>query len=370
MTALSSAMTTVWRRFGRTIEPMKEFSRAAKASGVTMQDVAALAGVSAKTVSRVVNNQGEIKETTRQRIRAAIEELGYRPNIVARSLINQRTNSVAVVAWGIDYFGPSRTIIGIEQQAESLGYSLFLSLVSDPESDDYQGLLSALLSRRVDGIVWAVPEVGNNRRWFDKAGLADLPPIAFLSAAAHPGMTIVAADNQSGAREATRHLIAQGRRRIGVITGPMAWWEARERHDGWLEALQAAGLEPSPSLVVESYWSSAGGEAAMRQLLAQAPEIDAVCAGSDQIALGALGALHASGRRVPHDVAVAGFDNMPESEFFHPPLTTVNQKLSDVGRISVQLLHHMIEARRDQRAAAEAAVTLVAPELIVRASTA
>jgi LacI family transcriptional regulator len=182
-------------------------------------------------------------------------------------------------------------------------------------------------------------------------------------------MTVVATDNLSGSREATRHLIAQGRRHIGVITGPMAWWEARERYDGWRTELVQAGLVPAASLVVESYWSSAGGQAAMRKLLEQAPEIDAVCAGSDQIALGALGVLYASGRRVPQDVAVVGFDNMPESEFFSPPLSTVHQKLIDVGRISVQLLHHMIEARRSQHEAAEAATTLVAPELIVRASS-
>src|SRR5512141_3289234 len=121
---------------------------------VTLQDVAALAGVSAKTVSRVVNKQGEIKESTRQRIQAAIDELGYRPNILARSLIHQRTNTLAVVAWGIDYFGPSRTMIGIEQQADDLGYSLFLGLVSDPENHEHEHVLDTVLSRRVDGIIW------------------------------------------------------------------------------------------------------------------------------------------------------------------------------------------------------------------------
>jgi LacI family transcriptional regulator len=348
---------------------MQEKPGGGKASNVTMQHVAALAGVSPKTVSRVVNNQGEIKEATRQRIRAAIDELGYRPNIVARSLTNQRTNSMAVVAWGIDYFGPSRTIIGIEQQAESLGYSLFLNLVSEPEGHDPHRLLSALLARRVDGIIWAVPEVGNNRRWFEGIASGDLPPIVFLSSAAHPGMTVVAADNQTGALDAARHLVAQGTRRIGLITGPTACWEARERHVGWQNALQQAGFEPLSDFVVESPWSAAGGAAAMRQLLAQAPSIDAVCAGSDQIALGALVALGQSGRSVPQDVAIVGFDNMPESEFFLPPLTTVYQKLIEVGRISVQLLHHMIEASREREVVAEAAVTLVAPELIIRASS-
>ena len=337
---------------------------------VTLQDVAALAGVSAKTVSRVVNHQGEIKESTRQRIQAAIDELGYRPNILARSLIHQRTNTLGVVAWGIDYFGPSRTMIGIEQQAEDLGYSLLLSLVSDPEGRDHERVLDSLVARRVDGILWAVPEVGENRRWLSEVRLDGLPPIVFLSMEAKPGLTVVTVDNRSGARQATKHLIDQGRRRIGVLTGPMAWWEARERYAGCKEMLAEAGLSVYDSFVVESYWSAAGGERGMQQLLRQHPDLDAVCAASDQIALGALGAIHASGRGVPHDIAVVGFDNMPESAYFWPPLTTVYQKLSHVGRTAVRQLHQMIEARRDLQSPYEGVVTTVEPELIVRASSA
>jgi LacI family transcriptional regulator len=336
---------------------------------VTLQDVAALAGVSAKTVSRVVNKQGEIKDTTRQRIQAAIDELGYRPNILARSLIHQRTNTLAVVAWGIDYFGPSRSMIGIEQQADELGYSLFLSLVNDPENHEHEHVLDMLLARRVDGIIWAVPEVGENHKWINPTRLEGLPPIIFLSMAAQAGLSVVAVDNQTGAEQAVQHLIKQGRRRIGIITGPMAWWEARERYAGWKSALKEAGLPARQSRVVESYWSAAGGERAMQQLLRQAPDMDAVFAGSDQVALGALMALHASGRRVPDDVAIVGFDNMPESAFFWPPLTTVYQKLAHVGRLAVQQLHQMIEARREQARAIEAVVTTVEPELIVRSSS-
>jgi LacI family transcriptional regulator len=331
--------------------------------------VAALAGVSAKTVSRVVNKQGEIKESTRQRIQAAIDELGYRPNILARSLIHQRSNTLAVVAWGIDYFGPSRTMIGIEQQADEFGYSLFLSLVSDPDRHDHEHVLDTLLARRVDGIIWAVPDVGDNHGWLSEARLEQLPPMIFLSMPARVGITGIAVDNQSGGRQAAQHLIEQGRRKIGTITGPTAWWEARERYAGWKSALDKAGLPTPEACVVESYWSAAGGERAMQQLLKQAPEIDAVFAGSDQIALGALGAIHSTGRRVPDDIAIVGFDNMPESAYFWPPLTTVYQKLAHVGRIAVQQLHHMIEDRRERAGPEEAVVTTVEPELIVRASS-
>jgi len=336
---------------------------------VTLQDVAALAGVSIKTVSRVVNNQGEITEATRQRVQAAIDELGYRPNVLARSLVNRRTDTLAVVAWGIEYFGPSRTMVGIEQQCDELGYSLFLDLVSQPDDPNQERILDTLLARRVDGIIWSVPEVGENRKWLKPGLLERLPPIVFLSMQSQPGLTIAAVNNLSGARQAAQHLIDQGRRKIAIITGPKAWWEARERFAGWKSTMEEAGLTVSPSLIAESYWSAAGGERAMQQLLKQTPDIDAVFASSDQIALGALGAIHQTGRRVPQDLAIVGFDNAPESAFYWPPLTTVYQKLVKVGHIAVRNLHQMIESRRQQRAYVEAALTLIEPELIVRASS-
>ncbi len=336
---------------------------------VTLQDVASLAGVSTKTVSRVVNNQGEIKETTRRRVQAAIDSLGYRPNFLARSLVHRRTNTLAVVSWGIEYFGPSRTVVGIEQQADELGYSLFLNLLSRPDDPGHQQVLDTLLARRVDGIIWAVPEVGNNRTWLKSIHLDHLPPMVFLSMAPQPEFTVVAVDNRSGGLRATRHLIDQGCRRIGIITGPLAWWEARERYQGWKTALEQSGLEPAASLVIESDWSAAGGERAMRRLIEQEPDLDAVFASSDQIALGALGVAHQANRRVPQDLAIVGFDNIPESAFFLPPLTTIYQRLIDVGRIAVQRLNQMIQTRREQKAPNGPDTLMSEPELIVRAST-
>jgi LacI family transcriptional regulator len=343
-----------------------------KANGsqhATLRDVAKLANVSTKTVSRVVNNQGEIRKATRERVQAAIEQLGYRPNVLARSLINQRTNTLAVVAWGIDYFGPSRTVVGIEQQAHELGYSLFLNLMDQPDDCDSERVLDTLITHRVDGIIWAVPEVGDNRSWLKSNPLDRLPPIIFLSMEARPGLAIVAVDNRCGARQATQHLIDQGRRKIGIITGPLAWWEARERYAGWEAAMHQTNLATPSSLVVEGEWSAASGEQGLQTLLNQKPDIDAVFASSDQIALGALGTAHRLGRRIPQDLAIVGFDNIPESACFWPPLTTIYQQLIDVGRISVQTLHRMIEANRQSKTPYEATVTLVKPELIVRASS-
>src|SRR5512139_374854 len=205
---------------------------------VTLQDVAILAGVSIKTVSRVVNNQEEISETTRQRVLAAIDELGYKPNVLARSLVNRRTDTLAVVAWGIEYFGPSRVMVGVEQQADELGYSLILNLVSQPDEPNQKQILDTLLARRVDGIIWSVPQVSDNHNWLRDGLLERLPPIVFISMQSQPGLTITAVNNFSGARQATQHLIDQGHRKIAIITGPMAWWESRERFAGWKSTLE------------------------------------------------------------------------------------------------------------------------------------
>ena len=335
----------------------------------TLRDVAKLAGVSPKTVSRVVNNQREISDATRKRVQAAIKQLDYRPNILARSLIHKRSNTMAVVAWGIDYFGPSRTVAGIEQQAHELGYSLFLNLVNRPGETEIENLLDTLIAYRVEGIIWAVPEVGDNRDWLESDQLSQLPPIVFLSMEPRPGLAIVAVDNFFGAEQATQHLIDQGRHKIGIITGPLAWWEARERYSGWESAMHQAGLATSSSLVFEGEWTAASGEKGLIKLLEQESDMDAVFASSDQIALGALGTAHRLGKQIPQDLAIVGFDNMPESACFWPPLTTVYQQLIDAGRIAVKTLHAMIEANRQSKATDETGITLIKPELIIRASS-
>lgn len=336
---------------------------------VTLKDVALRAGVSAKTVSRVVNDQGEISPETRARVQSAIQELGYRPNILARSLVNQRTNTIAVVASGIEYFGPSRTLLGIEQQANAFGYSLFLSLLHQPDDSNIARVLDELVARRVDGIVWAVPEIGANHDWIASARFDNLPPIVFLSMASKRDLSIVAVNNRAGAQLATQHLLEQGRTRVGIITGPLTWWEARERLAGWRETLTVNGLKAGKTLAAEGNWSPSSGERAMAQLLAVTPKINAVFCSNDQMALGALGVLHRAGIRVPDDIALVGFDDIPESEFFLPPLTTIHQQVIEIGKIAVQELHARIQAERAPTNGATPQVTHLTPTLIRRASS-
>jgi LacI family transcriptional regulator len=335
---------------------------------VTIVDVAKRAHVSIGTVSNVLTGKRPVSLATRERVLRAVEELGYRPNLLARSLVNRSSKTLGVVAYGLEYYGPSRTLVGIEQQAAALGYSVLLDLLHRPDGQDVDAVLAELTARRVDGVIWAVHEVGDNHVWIDEARLRSLPPMIFLTMEQRPGATIVATDNRVGARLATQHLIDVRRRTVGILTGPTSWWEARERVTGWRSTLEAAGLEASSSLVAEAEWTAASGVAALKALLARRPDVDAIFACNDQMALGALHCCLASGRRVPDELAIVGFDNTPESAFFWPPLTTVRQHLAELGRVAVNELHRQIEAR--QQGALPAPTThLLQPELIVRASS-
>lgn len=335
---------------------------------VTIKQVAEEAGVSTQTVSRVINDRPDVAPETRQRVKEVINRLGYQPSSVARSLIQGRTRTLGVVGYGVEYFGPSRNLSGIEQQAGEMGYALILDLVRQPEQSDVGHILREMLARRVDGIIWAVPEIGGNREWIAKA--AQLPvPLIFLSTQPRPGIAIANVDNRSGGRMATRHLIEQGRRKIGIITGPLSWWEARQRQCGWQDALEMAGLSVSEELIAEGDWSAASGEQGLRLLLERCPDLDAVFASNDQMALGALQAARCAGLRVPSDLAIVGFDDIPEAAYFCPPLTTIRQDMVELGRLAVRELIRMVETRQDGKITVEPRAILLRPQLIVRESS-
>ena len=311
---------------------------------VTLNDVAAQAGVSYMTVSRVVNNKGEISEKTRQRVLQAIQELGYRPNVVARSLAAGRTCTIGVVTVELYRFAPSRMATGIQQRCQELGYLLLVEWMGSP--DDPLPHLDALAGRQVDAIIWLGSERDGATSWANPDLLADLPPVVFCEVNPQPGLHVVTIENRIPAAELTRHLLAQGRREIGIITGPLNRAVPRDRLAGWQDALREAGLEPSPSLIAQGDWSAASGERGFHELIERHPRLDAILASNDRMALGALSAAHAAGRLVPADVAVAGFDNIPEAAYFIPPLTTVQQPLLEVGQASADLAIRLAEARR------------------------
>jgi LacI family transcriptional regulator len=336
---------------------------------VTIKEVAEQAGVSTQTVSRVLNHRPDVAPETRRRVQEIIDRLGYQASNIARSLVQGRSFTLGVVCWGLEYFGPSRTLSGIEQGASELGYVLLLSLMRQPWDSDVGQLLRDMLSRQVDGIVWAVPEIANNREWIREEHSRLPAPVVFLSMRPQPNLSVAAVNNRSGGRLATKHLLDLGHRNVGLITGPLAWWEARQRQSGWQDALEEAGIPDEANLVAEGDWTAASGERGLHQLLEQSPDLDAVFISNDQMALGALQAARKIGVRVPEDLAVVGFDDVPESVYFHPPLTTVRQDMVELGRCAVRELGVMIEATQQGEADVEPNTILLEPELMVRESS-
>lgn len=351
---------------------------------VTIKDVAAAAGVSTQTVSRVINDRPDVASATRQQVREAIERLGYRPSALARSMIRRRNYTLGVVTAGLKYIGPSRVLHGITDAAEREGYGLLLKQLPSFGSTAVEPILDRLVERRVEGLIWAVPEVGDNHAWLQQqAGRLGMP-IVVTSTRQQPAALVVNIDNYAGAQMATRHLIEQGYRYIGHISGPMDWWESQERRAAWAEVLAEAGLHLDVSsgkcaTWAAGNWSSASGRAAAEQLFDQYPEMDAVFVGNDQMALGVLQLAAERGIRVPQDLGVVGFDDIPESAYFWPALTTINQDQHRLGTSAVRLLIEMIDARQKEAAPADdervenkgldTRRIVHQPKLIVRASS-
>ncbi len=335
---------------------------------VTIKHVAKAAGLSIATVSRVVNNHPDVSSQTRHHVQNVIEQLGYAPNAVARSLIQGRSNILGVVSTGIEFYGPSQTMAGIEFQANQLGYWLMSSLLPNPETSAGEDALRHLLSQQVDGIIWAVPEVGKNREWICEQSRNLSLPVVFLHMNCRSDMFVVAVDNYAGARSATEHLLAGGRKHIGCISGPSHWWEAQERTRGWRDALSEAGLDPLDHLHQIGDWTAASGMASFYRLAEERVDLDAVFVSNDQMALGVLKAAHQLGWRVPEDLAVVGFDDIPEAEFFLPSLTTVRHNLKGVGVQAVTLLEQILSGGEASKSLGAESI-IIAPELVVRESS-
>ncbi len=336
---------------------------------VTIKQVAREAGVSTQTVSRVINDRPDVASETRQQILDIINRLGYRPSALARSLIQQRSTTLGVVIAGLRFIGPSRTLNGITARAEEMGYALLLKKLPHFDTEDTEPILNDLLARQVDGIIWAVSEIGSNHDWL-RGQLPDLPvPIIFLTTRQKSAIAIVSIDNYRGGRMATEHLLAQGCQQVGHLAGPLSWWEAQQRFEGWRDALHESGRMVKPTHWIEGDWSSQSAVEPVEQLLAQYPAMDGIFVANDQMALTVLQIAHRRGLRVPQDVAVIGFDGLAESPFFWPPLSTIRQNLHQLGCIAVQELVKMIDAGRNPDEAFQPEPLLLQPELVVRASS-
>lgn len=336
---------------------------------LTIYDVAKEAGVSRQTVSRVLNDRMDVSPETRKHVQEIIVSLNYRPSAVAQSLSRQKSNIFGVVTAGLKYTGPSRTLSGISSKAEELGYGLLLKELASFSANNVHPLLRWFQSHQVDGIIWAAPEIEDNRYWLtDILPEIDIP-IIFMTMEKRDDVSIVAVDNFMGAKLATEHLIGLGRKNIGHIAGPLDWWEARERKLGWETALANAGFEPSAQMWTEGNWSSRSGKTAFIELLSKFPLMDAVFVGNDQMALSVLNTASGMGKKIPDDLSVIGFDGIPESEFYIPSLSTVNQNQSELGSIAVEELVRLVEKKMGAEDDFSPKYITIQPELIIRQST-
>jgi LacI family transcriptional regulator len=330
---------------------------------VTIKEIAQMCGVSMQTVSRVINNRPDVSPETRRAVEAAIATVGFEPSEVARSLVQRRSQTLGVIATGLRYFGVAQILNGITEASHGAGYALLLEELPREDRKEVAAAARFLIAHRVEGIIlFAPPDVGS-AAMMDEALPATRPPVVLLKSGPRPSFTTIAVDNRAGARLATEHLLSLGRGRIAHLGGPRSWQEARDRADGWRDALAAAHVKPGP--VVQGDWTSASGERAFLRLLERDRDMDAVFVANDQMALGALHAAHQRGVAIPGRVAVVGFDGLPEGEHFIPSLTTVTQPLREQGALAVRELLSAIE---DDGAGASVQAFSLSPSLLVRES--
>jgi len=336
---------------------------------ITIKEVAKAASVSTQTVSRVINERPDVSPRTRKSVQDVIEKLGYQPSALARSLIHQRSYTLGVVTSGLKLIGPSRTLNGITTAAEEAGYALLLKELPRYDTDAIGPIFQALISRHVDGIIWAVPEVGENRSWVGTQSLSLDVPVVFLTMEPRENLPMVSMDNYLGGRLAMSHLIEQGYQHIGHISGPLDWWEARQRKAAWEDALEAAGQECRDQFWVEGNWSSSSGSQAFEKLCEQYPEMDSIFVANDQMALSVLQIAYQRGMKIPEDLGIVGFDNIAESAYFCPPLTTVQQDQYEVAKVAVEEIIKIIEAGWHEVEPPDIKPIMLVPTLVIRQSS-
>jgi DNA-binding LacI/PurR family transcriptional regulator len=330
----------------------------------TLEDVAARAGVSRATVSRVVNGSPRVSVEARRAVEAAVAEMGYAPNRAARSLARSRSESVALVVsensvrlFADPFF--AGTTLGVTAELAETRYQLVLLML--PSDADRGRVEHHLLRGGTDGALVVSARAGDPLA--PRLAAAGVPCVVAGRPPAGAAVGFVDADNEGGAHAAVAHLLARGRAVVGTVAGPADMVPGTDRRTGWEKALTEAGRAAPAALVQEADFSREGGAAATRALLARRPDLDGLFVASDLMALGALDALRAAGRRVPDDVAVVGFDDSELARSAEPPLTTVRQPIERLGREMARLLLAQIEAD------APPSGLVLQTELVVRDST-
>jgi LacI family transcriptional regulator len=310
----------------------------------SLKDIAARAGVSFQTASKVLNGGGNVKPETRERILAAARELGYVPNAVARGLIAQSTRTVGILADDLADWVLAQFVVGAEREARRQGHAVLIGTLDRTTTGGAAaGQARLLIERRVDGLIAATPQVEQDESVAEL--LRGRIPVVSMYHVPGRGVPVVGSHHRQTGQLATEHLARLGHRRIATITGPETRRVVATRLRGWRLALTAAGLEPDPDLVEEADWTADGGYHATHRLLDRAGDVTAVFAQNDMMAVGVLAALHDRGLAVPGDVAVVGCDDLPMVARTIPPLTTVRIPTYETGEHAVRLLLDLIAGR-------------------------
>lgn len=325
-----------------------------------------MCNVSTQTVSRVINKRPDVSPETREAVERAIAEMGYQPSALARSLVQQRSHTLGVVTAGLRFVGVAQTLNGITERCEASGYALLLKELPRFDTPNIVPTIEALIARQVEGIIFAASELNDNIKLVQLQLPVFCPPILFLKSQPHPEHTIINIDNYGGAWSAVDYLLSLGRRKIGLISGPLEWLEARQRKEGWENALKAAGIEVSDQHWVQGNWSASSGETSFIELLEKYPEMDAVFCCNDQMSLGLLHHANAIGKRIPEDLAVIGFDDLAESPYFTPALTTIRQPLRELGNLAVKTILEQVRGTEPHQ---PGKMLTLKTELVVRDST-
>ena len=327
-------------------------------SNPTIRDVARQAGVSHQTVSRVINGSEDVTAETRERVEAAIAALDYRPNAIARSMARGQTRTLACISPNLTDYTFASIIEGAEAEARRLGYFLLSSSARDAES--FEGLVDELVGhRRVDGLLVMNPYADERYQL-----IPENIPLVFVGARSRgESICSVCLDDEAVAYKATRYLIECGHKRIGMVTGPMAEDCSMDRMVGFKKALDEANLPYQPELVIEGDWSASSGHAALIHLSANKDLPGAIFVQNDRMAMGLLRAARERSIAIPEELSIIGVDDMPLTQHYAPPLTTMRQDMPRIGQEAARILIHTIEGNQSQQCQLK-----LQAELVVRQS--
>jgi LacI family transcriptional regulator len=325
---------------------------------VTIIDVAEEAGVSKQTVSRVINDRPDVAEDTRGWIKEVIKRLGYRPDPIARSMRGS-THTLGCITPNLSDYNFSSIVQAAQAEARDNGFFL---LTGSAQSDvDVLPLLNEFVNRRVDGLLVINPRDDNRYRHFLPLLEQGIPIVYIKNTPVDEIVSAVSLDDQTGGYLATRYLIQLGHKKIASIQGLPNEECTKDRLAGYQRAYREAGLQVNPGLLAEGDWSAPSGNRAIKHLLAKGNPFTAVFVQNDRMAVGAIQGLREADLKVPQDVSVIGYDDIPLSSFFDPPMTTIRQPIEAFGQIGAQIL---IEALNNP--AFKPRIERLAPELIIR----